>query len=213
LRRFLLLALAVSVLSGAPLALLVFDTHFAAPGHLPDGWRLRANRGTPEVTVINEGAEHVLHLRSRASSFALERGLDVDPAQLPVLSWRWKVAELPRGGDFRHYATDDQAAQVIVAFGDRKVLTYLWDTSAPQGTAQSATGVPLLHIFAFVCRSGASEANQWITETRNLAQDFQRAYGHFPKEHVKGIRLQINSQHTGTGAESYFGEVGFRAAR
>ena len=28
---------------------------------------------------------------------------------------------------------------------------------------------------------------------------------------VKGIRLQINSQHTGTSAESYFGEVSFRS--
>ncbi len=212
-RRFVFLALAVSVLSGAPLALLVFDTHFAAPGHLPDGWRLRANRGTPEVTVINDGPEHVLRLRSRAASFALERGLDVDPTQFPVLSWRWKVTELPRGGDFRHYSKDDQAAQVLVVFGDRKVLTYLWDTSAPKDTAQSATGVPLLHIFAFVCRSGEAETGRWITETRNLAQDYQRAYGRLPKEHVKGIRLQINSQHTGTEAESYFGEVGFRAAR
>jgi hypothetical protein len=27
---------------------------------------------------------------------------------------------------------------------------------------------------------------------------------------VNGLRLQINSQHTGSTAESYFGEVAFR---
>ena len=33
-----------------------------------------------------------------------------------------------------------------------------------------------------------------------------------PAPRVKGLRLQINSQHTGTVAESYFGEVAFRSA-
>ena len=33
-----------------------------------------------------------------------------------------------------------------------------------------------------------------------------------PAPHVKGLRLQINSQHTGSAAESYFGEVEFRSA-
>ena len=38
----------------------------------------------------------------------------------------------------------------------------------------------------------------------------QRAYGK-PAPRVKGVRIQINSQHTGTVAESYFGEVAFRS--
>jgi hypothetical protein len=43
-----------------------------------------------------------------------------------------------------------------------------------------------------------------------VAADYQRAYGK-PAPPVKGLRLQINSQHTGTTAESYFGEVAFRS--
>jgi hypothetical protein len=47
-------------------------------------------------------------------------------------------------------------------------------------------------------------------ESRNVAADYERAYGK-RAPHVKGLRLQINSQHTGTVAESYFGEVAFRS--
>ena len=54
-----------------------------------------------------------------------------------------------------------------------------------------------------------AELNQWIEEARNVARDYERAYGRTPP-HVKGLRLQINSQHTGTVAESYFGHVAFR---
>ena len=54
------------------------------------------------------------------------------------------------------------------------------------------------------------DANRWVAESRNVAADYERAFGK-PAPHVKGLRLQINSQHTGTVAESYFGEVAFRS--
>jgi hypothetical protein len=149
-------------------------------------------------------------LKSEKSSFALEHRVDVDPHEMPYLTWRWKVAQIPSGGDFRHASTDDQAAQVLVAFDDKRILTYIWDSSAPKGTIQSASNIPLVRIYAVVCQSGTSEANKWISESRNVAADYERAYGK-PAPRVRGLRLQINSQHTGTIAESYFGEVAFRS--
>jgi len=119
---------------------------------------------------------------------------------------------LPPGGDFRRSATDDQAAQVMVAFSDRRILSYIWDSSAPKGYRQSASSLPFMHIFALVCRSGREELNQWLPESHNLAQDYQTAFGR-PPARVKGIRLQINSQHTGSSAESYFGDISFRSAQ
>lgn len=192
------------------MALVVLSPTAASPGRVPDGWQLKVNRGTPDLTVIGEGEGRVLRFKSRKSSFALERGVDVDVTQYPVLTWNWKVSELPMGGDFRHYATDDQAAQVLVAFADHRVLSYIWDSSAPKGTFQSAASIPLLHIFVLVCQSGAAALNQWAAESHNVAQDFAKAFDRAPSR-VKGIRLQINSQHTGASAESYFGDISFRA--
>jgi hypothetical protein len=194
-----------------PLAFFVFDTRAARAGRLPDEWRIKVNRGAPEVRVIDETQGAVIQLKSRRSSFALERAVDIDPERYPYLTWRWKVATLPRGADFRQATTDDQAAQILVAFTDRRILSYLWDSTAPKDTMQSATSIPLLHIFAVVCRSGPAELNQWLSESRNLSDDYQKAYGRRPPR-LKGIRLQINTQHTGSSAESYFGDVAFRNA-
>ena len=192
------------------LAFIVLNTAQWGSGRLPMDWQIKMNHGKPDISVCNEG-ESCLHLKSVRSSFALEHSVDVDPGQMPYLTWRWKVAQLPGGGDFRHASSDDQAAQVLVGFSDKRILTYIWDSSAPKGTMQSASNIPLVHIYAVVCQSGASEANKWIAESRNIAADYERAYGK-PAPRVKGLRLQINSQHTGTVAESYFGEVAFRSA-
>jgi hypothetical protein len=190
------------------LAFIVLNTTNWGAGRLPSDWQIKVNHGKPEISVCGE-SDSCLHLKSVRSSFALEHIADVDPSQMPYLTWRWKVAQLPAGGDFRHMGTDDQAAQVLVGFADRRVVSYIWDSTAPKGSAQSASSLPLLHVFAVVCESGPNDANRWVGESRNVAADYERAYGK-PAPRVKGVRIQINSQHTGTIAESYFGEVAFR---
>jgi DUF3047 family protein len=191
------------------LAFIVLNTGNWAYGRLPSDWMINVHHGKPDLSVCSEGPS-CLRLRSVSSSFAIEHRVDVDTGQMPWLTWRWKVAQLPSGGDFRRASTDDQAAQVMIAFEDKRILTYIWDSSAPQGAMQSASHIPLLRIYAVVCRSGPAEANKWVAESRNVAADYERAYGRIAPR-VSGLRLQINSQHTGSTAESYFGEVAFRS--
>ncbi len=194
--------LAVILLSGSNLG----------SGRLPSDWTIKVKDGRPDVSVWKDEAGPCVHLKSVKASFSLERGVDVDPLQTPLLSWRWKVTQLPPGGDFRRSSSDDQAAQVLVAFADRRVLTYIWDSTAPKGMERSASSIPLVHIFAKVCQSGPADANRWIEEKHNVAADYERAFGR-PAPRVRGLRLQINSQHTGSIAESFFGEVAFRSAQ
>ena len=212
-RRFVLLVTSLGVVflaRSAQISLMLLNIPSSPAGKLPEGWTVKVNHGIPRISTGSGPEGPFIQLRSQKSSFSLERGVDVDLAQYPYLAWRWKVNELPRGGDFRKASTDDQAAQVLVAFQDRRVVTYIWDSSAPKGTMGNASSIPLVHIFAVVCQSGAEQANRWVSEARNLGEDYARAYGRRPP-HVKGIRLQINSQHTGTSAESEFAEVTFRS--
>ena len=192
-----------------PPALVMLDPAKSSDGRIPDGWELKVNSGHPDVSTTKDGDSVVLHFKSVKSSFSLEKGVDVDAARMPYLAWHWKVTQVPKGGDFRHFWSDDQAAQVLVAFDDRRVLSYIWDTTAPQGTMEHASSPPLVHIFAIVCRSGMAAENRWIAESRNVAADYLKAFGK-PATHVKGLRLQINSQHTGSDAESYFEDLVFR---
>jgi hypothetical protein len=99
---------------------------------------------------------------------------------------------------------------VLVAFADRRVLSYIWDSNAPKGTMQTASAIPLVHVVAVVCESGAKDLNKLLNETRNVAADYARAFGK-PAPRIKGVRLQINTQHTGGWAETSFGQVAFRS--
>src|SRR5690242_20553468 len=113
-KRYLLVICTLSILFHArssPMAVIVLNTTNWASGRLPSDWMIKVTHGRPEVSVCGD-ADSCLHLKSVSSSFGLEHKVDVDPTQLPWLAWKWKVTQLPPGGDFRRAGSDDQAAQV-----------------------------------------------------------------------------------------------------
>jgi hypothetical protein len=179
------------------------------PKGMPHGWELKVKSGKASFDVMRDGDIPALHLKSVDSSFSLQGEVNVDVKRYPVLAWKWKVTQLPKNGDFRRSKTDDQAAQLFLAFTKTKAIVYIWDTSAPQGLMESTSPVPFMTVKVVVVRSGPAELGKWITESRNVYEDYKKLYGSEPPA-VEGVRLQINSQHTGTSAESYFADVAFK---
>jgi hypothetical protein len=174
----------------------------------PAGWELKEKSGKADFAVVKDGDIAAARFLSVNSSFSLQKEVKVDLKQFPLLTWKWKVTKLPTGGDFRKSKTDDQAAQVFVGFSMSKAIVYIWDTTAPAGLIENTSPVPLMTVKVVVVRSGPAELGKWITETRNVYADYKKHFGSEPPA-VNGFRLQSNSQHTGTSAESYFADVMF----
>ena len=178
---------------------------------VPQGWELSENEGKADLGLVSDTVGQVLRLRSASSSFAIQKPVDIDLRQTPILAWQWKVAELPKGGNFFASSTDDQAAQLVLAFSWRRFITYIWDSTAPAGTMADAPSPALRSVKAVVVRSGETNKGAWITETRNVREDYKRLFGE-EAEKVVGVRIQINSQHTKSQAESFWRSVTFKAA-
>ena len=82
----------------------------------------------------------------------------------------------------------------------------------PKGPCRAPVRSPWCTSSRWFASPAPAGLHQWIRESHNVQQDYERAFGR-PAPKVKGVRLQINSQHTGSSAESYFGEVAFRNTR
>ena len=196
--------------AGAEDRVSIADFSSAAVGNaVPAGWELKEKSGKADFAIVKEGDVAAGRFRSTNTSFSLQKEVNVDLKQYPILSWKWKVMKLPVGGDFRKSKTDDQAAQLFVAFTKTKSIVYIWDTSAPQGLMEDTTPVPFMHVKVVVVRSGATETGKWLEESRNVYEDYKKLFGSEPPA-VSGMRLQINSQHTETSAESFFADVAFK---
>jgi hypothetical protein len=190
-----------------------------APGKngVPDGWELFVNVGEADLALVQDGEGRTLKLRTRTSSFSLQRKVAIDLKRTPLMVWQWKVTELPERGDFRDRATDDQAAQLYVVFSwevfRKEAIAYIWDSTAPEGTTAqipSPALYPFLNLHVVVVRSGEGGRGKWITETRNVAEDYRKLFGADPGK-VQGVMIQINSQHTESRAEAHWRSLRFEA--
>jgi len=210
------LILAFAALAAAETGVVVVEDwtkHAVGVKGIPEGWKGQ-NWGSPayHLTVI-EGSPKVLHLKSQNEGSSIAKEVKIDIKETPILEWQWKAVVLPVGGDSRRKATDDQAAQIYVTFPHfpsalrSRIIGYVWDTTAPEGTVVQSEKTSL--ITYVVVRSGTKDLNRWITETRNVYEDYKRIYGEEPGE-LGVISIAINSNDTKSSAESYFGKILFR---
>lgn len=204
----------------------------AGPDALPPGWEHLTFKRVPRstsYTVVPDGTGHVLRADSRAAASTLFRRVDVDPRAYPVLTWRWKVDGVIASADARTRAGDDYPARVYVAFrydperatlwertvygfyravyGEyppRGVLNYVWDNRLPVGTVldNAYTGRARM----IVVQSGPALAGRWVSEKRNLLDDYRLAFGGEPSR-IAGIAVMTDTDDTGESAVGYYDAI------
>ncbi len=183
---------------------------------VPPDWTGQ-NWGSPayDFTVVERDGRRALHLRSRDDGSTISRDIRgrVDLRATPVLEWTWMAVALPKGGNSCAKATDDQAVQIYVVWPRfpealrSRIIGYVWDTTAPAGTTcrSGKTGT----VTYVVVRSGEADLGRWLTEQRNVREDYRRIFGEEP-DRPAAVSLSIDSNDTHSVAEAYVGRIVFR---
>jgi len=206
-----------------------------AGGGLPAGWKPLTFKNIDQHTVyslVKDGEAVVVKAESRASASGLIRETKIDPREFPILQWRWKVGNVLKKGDVRRKEGDDYPARIYVTFEydpqklsflDRTkyglvkafygqypplaALNYIWESQAPKGTLVPNPFTE--RAMMIVVESGAEKLNQWITEERNIPEDYRRAFGEDPPM-INGVALMTDTDNTGESAVAYYGDIFFK---
>jgi len=144
---------------------------------------------------------------SQSSDGHLGVEIKAEDRGFPILSWRWRVWELPKGGDERRSQTLDSAASVYAVFGSRlfpRILKYVWSTSVPAGRSFEHPSSGRMVIM--VIQSGAGALGQWQPVSRDLAADYKAAFGSAPPNLI-GIGLKTDSDSTLTSARADYDDI------
>jgi len=206
---------AAAVPSGDALILDDFDGESAAS--FPSGWQSRADGASAArvYQIVRESGAQYLHAVAQADAVQIGLPVTFRLHEYPLLSWRWRVAELPAGGDERAAETNDSAAGVYVVFKGGlggllpRALKYVWSTREPAGTALPSPLYPNARII--VLESGAAERGTWKTETVNVADDYRRVFQSEPPE-PQGIALLTDADNTHSRAVADYDDFRVLAA-
>jgi len=183
---------------------------------IPAGWHGVEQGGSAyDMTIVADAGRTVLHLKSTNGSISIRKDIKgkIDLKKTPILEWSWKAIILPKGGDSRDEDKGDMAVQLYVtcprflAAVRSRTIGYVWDTTAPQGTIVRWKAVSAAVLV--VIRSGPGDLGNWVTERRNIYEDFKTIYGEYPDDPA-AIFIVSNSNKTNSTAESYMGPILFR---
>jgi hypothetical protein len=121
------------------------------------------------------------------------------------------VHTLPLNGREDIKNKDDSPAGVYIVFKGmapfNKILKYVWSATLPVGTVTKSpyNGRTMI----FIIESGKGKTGAWVSEQRNVAEDFRSAFGSRPPE-VAGIAIMTDSDDTKSSAAADYDD--FRAA-
>jgi hypothetical protein len=183
-----------------------------------------------QYKLIKEHRDTVIQAVSHKAASGLICRQRVDPNRFSILKWQWKVEHVLLKGDFNRKQGDDYAARIYVAFAfepDKATwmerfryksasffakeplpgtaLNYIWaNKKVPTGTI--ATNSYVEETKMVVVQSGPERCKQWITEQRNLLEDYRKAFDRLPPE-IIAIALMTDTDNTGEKAIAYYGDI------
>jgi hypothetical protein len=179
-------------------------------GGLPSGWDSRgrdSSHSTYQVKVEPNGNRY-LAAESRQSDVQIGAELlAVKAEDCPVLSWRWRVFELPKAANERNRKTLDSAAAVYAVFGSKffpRILKYVWSSSAPAGSSFKHPSSGRMNII--VLNSGPTSLGQWHQIHRNLVEDYKAAFGSTPGNLI-AIGVKTDSDSTNSSARADYDDI------
>jgi hypothetical protein len=202
---------------------------------VPDGWRvwtLSKFKKPTEYRLVDDSGRIVVKASARASASGLVHPVKLDSAKYPLLSWRWKVDELIATADNTRKHTEDSPVRILVSFGGDAdtlplsermffdnirlatgqqlpyaTLVYIWENRAPRNTVIPNPNTSRIKMI--VAESGRDKLGAWQEITRNVVEDFRRAFGEAPGE-ITAVAIMTDTDNTGENAHAYYGDILFQ---
>ncbi len=200
---------------------------------LPDGWKPLTFKKIPKLTtyeLVKDQAQVVVKAVSDASASGLTKEVRIDPKEFPIVRWRWKVENVLQKSDATRKDGDDYPARLYITFeydpdkvgfgkklkykagqalfGDIPIgaINYVWETRTPVGAILDNAYTDFVKMV--VVESGPHKLSAWIEESRNIYEDYKKAFGEEPPI-INGIAIMSDTDNTKERATAYYGDITF----
>ena len=204
---------------------------YESPTPFVDGWELiKLGQEDPtDYQFVDMGGTRVVRAASDNAVSGLRKKIKVDPAEYPLINWRWQISNLLESGDVTSKKGDDFAARIFITFeydikklpfGERlkyrtvkllgyndiplRAINYIWANKAEAGTIVNNAHTSWVKMIAV--RDSNTPLNSWHTEVRNIYEDYEAAFGEKPGA-ITSIAIMTDTDNTGESTMAYFGDI------
>jgi hypothetical protein len=199
----LLLSLLASNVVAAPLEVGRFSA-----GDLT-GWHDKPFKGKTVYGLVKDDGRTVLKAHSVKAASGLLKEVKVEAKKYPWLRWSWKVEHALKKEDVTKKSGNDFAARVYVVFPRAffwrmRAIDYVWAGKMPQGSSAPSPYTGNAVIIAV--ESGNDKAGQWVSEERNVYEDYKRVFGEEPPP-IGAIAVMSDTDDTRDEVTAWYGDI------
>lgn len=178
-------------------------------------WEEKLFKNKTIYRVAGDGDRRFLSAESRDASSGLYKKFRQETSPDLTLSWSWRARVFPkkeRPDALSSRRQDDFAARLYVIFPGRTlfgsdVIEYIWDENIPAGRVESSPFSERVKLFVIRSGPGPEDSKGWVTEERNIRQDYERLFGKKPNRPVGILALMSDSDNTHSVSAADFGEI------
>ena len=176
-------------------------------------WEEKIFKGRVLYSIDKEDHQSFVLGASTKTASAMYYKIKLNMDKKPIISWKWNAQKFPdKGGseNLKDAKQDDFVGRVYVIFPalfftNSKALEYIWTESVPEGTISPSPYSKNLQLF--VVETGKKEGGGWVSEQRNIYEDYIKAFGSEPKLNIGAIAFMTDADSTGSTAESFFDDI------
>jgi hypothetical protein len=173
------------------------------------GWTSKSFKGKTEYTWVNEDGKTYIKATSKNAASGLIYKIEYDPQKYSYITWQWKVDNIIAAGDALQKSGDDYGARIYVVFSsfffwNTKAINYIWANKLPKN--QAVPNPYTSNDIMISVESGPANTGKWITETRNVYEDYIRFFGKKPSK-VSAIAIMTDTDDTGESTSASYGPI------
>lgn len=199
---------------------------------LPPGWEawpLAPNKRLTQYRLVRTREGVVIKASADRSASGLVARVSIDPAERPIIEWRWRVDQLIDGADNTQRSGDDSPVRVVLAFdGDKSTLPlrdkmmfekarlisgrelpyatmmYIWENRQP---VETVIGNALTsRVRKLVVASGERGLKEWQSYRRNYVEDYRKVFGAEPGRLI-GVAILSDTDNTQEKIVAWYGDI------
>jgi hypothetical protein len=173
--------------------------------------------------IIIENGNKFLNVISSGNSIQIAKKIKWDIRAYPVLSWKWRAVILPNEANEDARGKNDSGASVYVIFQRSRipflsweyqpinVIKYVWSTTLPIDKVvykeKRKLGNTIYEGYFFVIETGMENSGKWITEERNVLNDYKKVFGESPKYDPYLVAILSDSNDTKSSAKADYDDI------
>jgi hypothetical protein len=191
-----------------------------------EGWISADEKMKDFYGIVKEENNYFLKARVKEGGAIIAKEFNYNLKEYPILSWKWRVLKLPKGGDERYKSSGDSGAGVYIIFPSLikpetlknswgikipipdglkpECIKYVWSSSLPKGTLTASPYSSKTKII--VLQNGKTPLNQWVAEEVNVYEDYVRVFQKEPAE-VRAVGILTDADDTASEAMADYDDI------